>query len=140
MKSIIIISVTVLSVHLFGQKPEKIYPNAREQKSVGYLKEQSALWKKEIDKDPKNVDAWYNYYYANRNIGFNDPSRPRVEKQQVLTDLLVEMEKAVPESYEYNLIKWMHGGWNMKLISFLEKAQKLGPERVEHLDYSMVFA
>ena len=25
------------------------------------------LWEKEIGKNPKNADAWYNYYRANRN-------------------------------------------------------------------------
>jgi hypothetical protein len=123
-----------------AQKPEQIYPNARLQKSVAYLKEQSQAWKKETEKEPKNANAWYNYYYANRNLGFNDQSRTPAEKDEVVKKIIEEMGKAIPESYEYNLCKWMSGGWNMKLIAYLEKAQKLGPDRDEHLDYSIIFA
>lgn len=125
---------------LQAQKPEKIYPNAREQKSISYLKEQRDAWKKEIDKDPKNVNAWYNYYYANRNLGFNDTTdnRPVKERQATIDKVIDDMGKNIPDSYEYNLCKWMNGGWDMKLLPYLEKAEKLGPDRPEHIDYSCV--
>jgi hypothetical protein len=97
----------MLTASLYAQKPEKIHPNAREQKPVEYLKAQSKAWKAVIDKDPSNTEAWYNYYYANRNLGFNDQSRTSEEKQAVINQLLDEMGKAIPESYEYNLCKWM---------------------------------
>jgi hypothetical protein len=124
----------------FAQKPEKIYPFARHHYSVGYLNEQSGLWKKETEKNPRDAEAWYNYYYANRNLGFVDQSRTSKEKQAVIESIIDEMGKAIPDTYEYNIIRWMNGGWNMTLTKYLEKAQQLGPERPEHLDYSIIFA
>lgn len=134
------ISFLLVCLNLSAQKAEKIHPNARNQKSVAYLTEQSALWKSETEKNPKNTEAWYNYYYANRNLGFNDKARSSEEKQKVINNLLIEMEKAIPDSYEYHLCRWMNGGWDMKLISHLERAQQLGPDRPELIDYSIILS
>jgi hypothetical protein len=131
----------LLSSLVRAQKPEKIYPFARHFYTAPYLTEQSTLWKKEVDKDRKNREAWYNYYYANRNLLFADTARVvRQEREKYISRLIDDMGEAIPESYEYNLCRWLHGRWNMKLISYLEKAQQLGPERPEHLDFSIVLA
>lgn len=139
----LLLAVLIIAVPCIrAQKPEKIYPNAREHKSIPYLKEQAAAWKKVITAEPKNVEAWYNYYYANRNLNFNDTTDKRsvTEKETSIKQLIDEMGKNIPDSYEYNLCKWMSGGWDMKLIPYLKKAQELGENRTEHLDYSIVLA
>ncbi len=125
---------------LYAQQPEKIYPFARGQKPINYYKEQSALWKKEIQKDNSNVNAWYNYYYANRNLLFHDTTRVYSAKKEVVNQLVKEMGEAIPETYEYNLCVWLNGTWDMKLLPYLEKAQKIAPARPEHLDFSIVLA
>ena len=140
MKHLILLCALCFSTFVEAQKPEKIYPNARDHKPIAYFKEQSALWKKETEKDPKNADAWYNYYYANRNLCFNDTTRGSEEKHEVVNKLLAEMGKAVPNSYEYNLAMWQNGGWNMELLPYLKKAESLGPDRSEHLDFSIVLS
>src|SRR5688500_8704138 len=109
MKKILILALFI-SASLSGQKPEKIYPNAREQKSLPYLRQQSVLWQKEVQKDPKNAEAWYNYYYANRNLGFNDTTRTPQEKDAVTKKIVDDMGAAIPETYEYNLVRWQSGG------------------------------
>lgn len=138
--NLFLLSLCLLAPAIQAQKPEKIYPNSVEHKSIPYLKEQSTLWKKEVEKDPKNVVAWYNYYYANRNLGFNDTTDKRSpqEKYDYLKNLVEDMGKSIPNSYEYNLCKWMAGQWDMSLLPYLKKAQELGPDRTEHLDYSIV--
>lgn len=124
-----------------AQKPEQIYPFARYHYSAEYLKKQAELWKEETERSPSNANAWYNYFYANRNLYLADTTRAGREKQWEKTGHLLDtMARSIPESYEYNLCRWQHGGWNMKLISYLRKAQELGPDRTEHLDFSIVLA
>jgi hypothetical protein len=51
-----------------------------------------------------------------------------------------EMEKVVPESYEYHLCKWMIGGNNFTEIAHIKKCEELGVGRVEHLSDLIVYA
>jgi len=120
-----------------AQKPEKIYGNARQYKPISYYKEQSTAWKKVVDQNPKDVAAWYNYYYANRNIMFNDTasSRNPKEKSEQLQKIVDDMGRSIPESYEYNIVKWQMGGHDPKYLPYLKKAVELGEGRTEHLDY-----
>ncbi|MCE3228885.1 MAG: hypothetical protein K0S32_3436 [Bacteroidetes bacterium] len=142
MKHLLSLFVICACIQLRAQKPEKIYPNAREHKSISYLKEQSEAWKKVTDQEPKNAAAWYNYYYANRNLRFNDTTDKRSmdEKNAAINKIIDDMQKNVPNSYEFNLAKWQNGGWDMKLLPYLKKAQELGPDRTEHVDYSIVLS
>ena len=136
-----LILMVLLTPVLQAQKPEKIHPFARHHYSTAYLQEQQALWKKETEKEPRNPENWYNYYYVNRNLYFADTTRMVRKKQYEVTSALIgEMEKHIADSYEYNLVKWLHGSWDMKLIPYLRKAQALGPDRPEHVDYSIVLA
>ena len=124
-------------LNVFSQKAEKIYGGARQHKPISYYKEQAIAWKKEIDKNPKDPNNWYNYYYVNRNLTFHDTTdkRSSEEKHQFLLELIDEMEKNIPNTYEFNLCKWMVGGFNMKLLPYLKKAAELGEGRTEHLDF-----
>lgn len=142
MKNLLYIPLIGACLQLQAQKPEKIYPNAREQKSITYLKEQSAAWKKVTEQEPKNESGWFNYYYANRNLRFNDTTDKRSyeEKDAAIKVIIDNMGKNIPESYEYNFCKWLSGGWNMSLLPYLKKAQELGPDRPEHIDYSIVLS
>src|SRR5690349_6354528 len=109
MKNILIFFGCLIVPALLAQKPEKIYPGARDHKSIAWLKEQSTAWKKEVDKDPKNREAWYNYYYANRNLSFSDTTdkRPGKERNAEILKLVENMGENIAESYEYNIVKWM---------------------------------
>lgn len=137
MKNLLSLAFLFISFIGLAQKPEKVYGNARQHKSIGYYKEQSLAWKREIDKNPKDAAAWYNYYYANRNIMFNDTviNRSPKERSGVVNKIVEDMGKAVAESYEYNLAKWQIGGNNPEFLPFLKKAVELGEGRTEHLDF-----
>jgi hypothetical protein len=120
-----------------AQRPEPIYGYAREQRSIAWYKEQTAAWKKVIDENPKDAMAWYYYYYGNRNLNFHDTTdtRSAERKKQDMEELIEAMGRQIPESYEYNLCKWMAGGFDTKLLPYLEKAKALGENRTEHLDF-----
>jgi len=107
-------------------KPEKVYRIVYEIQTDEWYQQQAALWKKEIDKNPENPQAWMNYYNANRYASFNNIGSK--EKQEKLNRIMEEMGKAIPESYEYLVLKYKTAG-DLKDISLLEKAYALVPER-----------
>ncbi len=41
------------------------------------------------------------------------------------------MEKEVPDSYEYNFVKWLNGNNDLSLFPFLEKANQWSPQSPE---------
>lgn len=137
MKNTFFTLICLITLNGIAQKPEKIYGNARQNKPLSYYKEQSIAWKKVLDANPKDAVAWYNYYYANRNIMFNDTvatHNPK-EKSDQLLKVVDDMEKQIPNSYEYNMARWQLGGNNPKFLPYLKKAVELGEGRTEHLDY-----
>jgi len=133
----LIFSLTILlsGLAVSAQKPEPIYSFATILRSMDYYKEQSALWKKEIDKDNNNSFAWFNYYRANRNYIRTDATHhiPWKEQTRIETNIVDEMGKAVPNSFEYNLCRWMISGNNYKDLNYLKKAAELGKNRPEIL-------
>ncbi|MGV3630519.1 MAG: hypothetical protein ACO1O6_04915 [Bacteroidota bacterium] len=122
----------------YGQKPEKIYGKNRVLKTNEYFLQQSALWKKETDKNPKDPDAWYNYYRASRNAyivgeeaeSSNSKGKSRFDRLNGIVDA---MWKKVPNSFEYHYVKWLNGYNDPGLFPFLEKAHRISPERTEPL-------
>lgn len=122
----------------FAQKPEKIYGKNIVLKSNDYYLQQKELWKAETQKNPKNADAWYNYYRADRNayiVGEETDSlnTKGINRFHRLEKIVMEMEKHVPNSFEYNFVKWLNGNNNPTLFPYLEKAHQLAPERTEPL-------
>ncbi len=108
-----------------------------------YYLQQIPLWKNEIDKNPKNADAWFNYYRANRNAyikGEEDNSQKSkgISRFDRLKNIVDEMEKQVPNSYEYNYVKWLNGNNDLSLFPYLEKAHILSPQSAEPI-MSLIF-
>lgn len=131
------------NINLTAQVPEKIYGKNKVLKSNDYYLEQIALWKKEVEKNPKNADAWYNYYRANRNAyikGEEDNSQKSkgLTRFDRLKNIVIDMEKQVPNSYEYNYVKWLNGNNDLALFPYLEKAHALSPKSSEPI-MSLIF-
>jgi len=108
-------------------KPEKVYRIVYVQKPNQWYVEQAELWKKEIEKNPKNPEAWYNYYNAVRYARFVETIDTE-EKKAHLEKIIQDMGQAIPETYEYYLLRF----WNcysLKDISLIEKAYQLRPEQ-----------
>lgn len=130
----------IASLFLLGetsaQQPEKVYGYAKVQHPLSWYRQQSAAWKKVIDENPKNNNAWYNYYYANRILLFRDTTdkRSRDERIAGMNKLLDDMSAAIPDSYEANLCRWQNGGMNMAMLPYLKRAVAIDDSRREHID------
>lgn len=141
-RTLLLVLTLTLFMHAFAQKPEPVLSFAKVSKPVSWYKTQAAAWKKEFEKNPKNAPAWYYHYRALRNLIYNDTTdhRTHEEKNKDLTQHIDRMEKAVPNSYEFNLTKWMNGGNNFKYLPYLKKAMELGEGRTEYLCDVLVWA
>lgn len=87
---------------------------------------QAVLWKKEIDKNPQNNEAWYNYYNANRYARFEDIDSK--ERQEKLEQIISDMDKVIPDSYEYHLLKY----WtkcDVEDIAAAQETYSIDPDR-----------
>lgn len=107
-------------------KPQKVYRIVYEIESNEWYNQQAKLWQKEIEKNPKNAQAWYNYYNAHRYAHFEKIDAE--DKKARLNKIIEDMGKAIPGTYEYFLLKY----WNtygIHDISLAEKAYQLNPKR-----------
>lgn len=107
-------------------KPQKVYRIVYEVQSNEWYQKQAELWKKEIDKNPNNPEAWYNYYNANRYANFENIDSK--EKKDQLDKIVEEMEKAIPGTYEAYLLKYWNC-WNIADMDLIKKAFSIDPER-----------
>jgi len=142
MKKILLLSVLCAVNIISARSQEPVLPFSMVQQPFSWYKQQSAAWRSVIDKQPADARAWFNYYYANRLLQKFDQEdkRPAGEKAAAMEQLLKEMGTSIPDSYEYNLVRWMAGGIDMKNLPYLKKAMELGPGRTEHLDAAMNIA
>lgn len=114
-----------MALHAQPDKPVKIYPITREMHDVSWYKSQAALWENETKTNPKNADAWFNYYRASRyTFIFGDRTGMKEKQQEIIT----AAGKAVPDTWQYNLMEWYLGGLNFERRNFLEKAYQLNPD------------
>jgi hypothetical protein len=108
-------------------KPVKVYRITYEIYPNDWYVKQASLWKKEMDKNPKDAEAWVNYYNAVRYARFTETIETE-EKQQKLKMILAEMEKEIPDSYEYLMVK-ERTECNIHDISLSEKLYQMNPAR-----------
>ncbi len=113
-------------------KPQKVLRIVYEIQSDDWYREQAKLWKKEIDKNPKNAEAWHNYYNAVRYENFNQTIGTK-EKQDKLGQIVADLEKYAPESFQYHYLKYFTSGDKTKDISDMEIAHSLAPDRPDPL-------
>jgi hypothetical protein len=128
----------ILLISLFlntsrAQKAEQIQSITKVPMTNEYYTKQAQLWKAELDKNNTNEKAWFNYYRANRYMqiaGENDTVRGNSRFDR-LKNIINDMEKKIPNSFEFNYLKWLNGGNNLSQFSYLEKAYAIDPEREE---------
>ncbi len=123
-----ILSTTFLFAQTTTQKPEKVYRLVYVQKSNEWYQQQGKLWKKTIDKNPKNTEAWENYYNALRYAHYDDIDYK--EKQNQLKQIIDEMGKAIPGTFVYYL-SYHRTFSDLHNVSMLEKAYQLQPDNPE---------
>lgn len=138
MKNITLLAIFIV-VYAFSnkkahaQKAEIIQSITKVPMSNEYYTNQSQLWKIELDKNNTNPQAWFNYYRANRYMqiaGENDTVRgnSRFDRLQTIVN---DMEKKIPNSFEFNYLKWLNSGNNLSQFKYLEKAYAIDPNREE---------
>lgn len=142
LKTLLLLPLSILlfipSGNLTSQVAEKIYGKNKVLKPNEYYIQQIELWKKVLDSNHRNADAWYNYYRANRNAyikGEEDNSQKSKGNTRFnrLKKIVDEMEKNVPDSYEMNFVRWLNGNNDQSLFPYLEKAHQLSPQSPEPL-------
>ena len=138
--SIIILSILTAGLFSFAdpalsQKPEKVYSFVKVVKPLDWYLTQAVLWKKEIDKKRKNAEAWLNFYTANRMASKTDKDAWEKKKGPGFMqpdDIVKEMEKEIPESFEYNEVRvWNDGYQTDNNAKYILKAYSLDPDRPE---------
>jgi hypothetical protein len=110
-------------------KPENVYRIVYQVKPNEWYVKQAELWKKEIEKNPKNTEAWYNYYNANRYARYEETIDTK-DKKTRLEKIIEDMGQAIPGTYEYFLLKHWNT-FNLTDMSLIEKAYQLEPKRVD---------
>lgn len=132
--------ILMMNVAVMAQKPEKIYGHAKVSKSLEWYQTQSKLWKAELDKNPQNADAWFNYFRVTRILlrkNEND-KRTNEEKNAELKKLVAEMEQQIPGSYEFYLSSWiLEGDYSKKL--YPEMMEKLGDGHTDHYENLLTY-
>lgn len=124
----VLIGLLLLS-NLMGQQPEKVYSITMELQEESWYKTQAELWKKEVNKNKKNANAWYNYYAAVRalkNISWKDSSLQNKYFKQC-EEIVEAAYEAVPKSFEANHLKWWHSSFDNPATDYLLKAYEIDP-------------
>jgi hypothetical protein len=132
-KSILILNILfALYINALAQKPEIILGPTKVNKSPEYYIEQEKLWKAEVNKNKKNATAWYNYYRSVRYQIFGVTTKSSLEEIKMRrTKIIDEMEKAIPNTFEFNFAKWSNAYNDLSQMKYLERAFQINPNRVE---------
>ncbi|BDS15124.1 formylglycine-generating enzyme family protein [Aureispira anguillae] len=124
MKSILYIILVhcICSSFILGNIPQKIYSITRQNLSADYYHQQADLWKKELDANAQNKEAWFNYFMAYK-ILFEKGKVDRFSYERINEAL----QKAIPQSFESNFAQYAL----TQDINALIKAYELAPKRYE---------
>lgn len=130
----LLIAFILTSAVLVAQetKPQKVLRIVYETKSDAWYREQARLWKNEIEKNPKNAEAWHNYYNAVRYENFNATIGTKA-KQEQLQQIVAELGQYAPDSFEYHYLKYFTSGDKTNNIRDMEIAHQLAPDRPDPL-------
>ena len=107
--------------------PQKVETPVKVQHSAEWYRTQERLWKAEIDKNPKNEEAWKNYYRAVRYKGWGEDIP---NKAETLTAIIEEMGKAIPDTYAYYVSRY-HNSNHAEDNPHMAKAIKMRPDAVD---------
>lgn len=125
-----------------AQKPQKIRGIAKEVKSIDYYQEQSDLWQKLIEEDPKNAEAWHYYYKAERAaLQLQKPEIWPNHKEKFYAELNPILEKAqkhIGDTFEYHYLNGLNSNEESSIQS-LKKAYAIDSDRSELYGWLFVY-
>lgn len=142
MKTIQLVLIAVLTFLTFSTatasqlnepaQRQKVYSIIKQAQTDEWFEEQAKLWGTHLQAQPDDADAWLNYYTACRMLKI----QAQTKTQDDLDKIVAEMEKSIPESFEFHYVTYWNGGASEseRLFHHLEKAYELAPHRPETFD------
>ena len=89
MRKIIFAFILIGSQQVIAQQPELVHSIAKEWREESWYVDQQKAWKKEIDKNKQNQEAWMNYYAATRALsnitGGSYPNPYHQQRKQIVS-------------------------------------------------------
>ena len=98
-----------------------------------YYAQQAQLWQQEVKKRPKDGNAWRNLYHASFYQSFYTRDGYAATEQ-----ILKDMEKSIPDEYEYFWCKYKQLAGGEESFPYAEEALKRLPEQMTFFDYDMM--
>lgn len=133
-----------MATRLLAQQPETVYSITKEVREISWYETQQKLWKKRIETNKEDGNAWVNYYAATRalrNLAMDDTTKSVSEQRAKYSAEMQEIEKkisvAMPNSFEYYLISAAEKGITTDSEALL-KAKALRPNDVRIMDKLMI--
>ncbi len=140
---IFILALCLFAPSLYAQKakPQTVHRIIYEVKPNEWYLTQAKLWQKVVQKNPKNPEAWRNYYLA---VRYSRPAQftPQAfkEKNQKMEKILTEMGQNVPNSYDYYFLKFYHySAYKKGDINLLKQAYAIHPDRPELYYFFIIY-
>jgi hypothetical protein len=132
---IILFAIFLVYNHLISAspqtEPETVYRYIYVQESHDWYIQQAGLWKKKIETKQNDPVAWNNFFMASKySYWRGDKDLYKYKMDSILT----AMGKQIPDSYEYNYLRFYNGEREVEL---LKKAYKIDPKRADAL-YELV--
>ncbi len=133
----LILSSLLFAGTIQAQQAEKILHRSRAYRGPVFYSEQVKLWKRELDKSPRNAAAWENYYLATRYSEDLKYDGSVNDKGKVLDKILNDMAKQVPNSIEYIDCKLLNTGLekgDAETLKLIQKGYAMNPKDEEVLE------
>lgn len=127
MKNLLFCLLLALAFNVTGQQPQTVYSIVKDRHEISWYETQQELWKKEIDKNEKNANAWYNYYSATRALRNLTTGEDREGYHNLCVEITNDAYEIIPESFEANHLKWWNSGHDANEFDYLKKAYKIDP-------------
>jgi hypothetical protein len=108
-------------------RPQKVETAVKVLHDAEWYRRQERLWKEETERNPKNEEAWGNYYRAVNYRSWNE-SIPDIQGR--LGAIVNKMGKAIPDTYTYYIIKF-HYTHDAGDCPEMAKAIRMRPDAVE---------
>ncbi len=141
-----ILIMCLLSSVNYSQQPETVLSIAKVAKPHEWYLKQAELWWKEVEKDKKNENAWYNYFKANRyacmtynninafdgkkNDGWIKESSYLMEAEEIIK----KADQYIPDTYTSNCLRVYGYSNEDESFKYLQRAYEIDPNRPEALD------
>lgn len=113
------------STLIHAQQPEVVHSVAKEWKEESWYVGQQKAWKKLLDKNAKNEEAWLNYYAATRALKNVAPNKNAEKGEEIYEMYLKQCKQIVADAQ-----KKIPGSFAAYYLAFSEKGVEFGKEEL----------